>query len=194
MAERLLVINGHPDPRPERLCAALAGAYCNGAATAGRIVRRIDVGELDFPLILTADAFESGPVPPDIKRAQEAVRQANHVTIVHPLWLGDQPALLKGFMEQVFRYGFALQKPGEGSLTGLLKGKSARIIVTMGMPGPVYRLVFGAHGVRSMERSVLWMSGFKPVRHTFFGGVGSASERRRGAWLDHVRALGARGE
>jgi putative NADPH-quinone reductase len=194
MPRRLLVINGHPDPRAERLCAALAGAYCNGAATAGRIVRRIDVGALDFPLILTAEAFETGPVPPDIKIAQEAVRQADHVTIVHPLWLGDQPALLKGFMEQVFRYGFALEKPGAGGWTGLLKGRSARIIVTMGMPGPVYRLMFGAYGVRSMERSVLWMSGFKPVRHTFFGGAGSASERRRGAWLDHVRALGARGE
>ena len=194
MAERLLVINGHPDPRPERLCAALAGAYCNGAATAGRIVRRIDVGDLDFPLIRTAEDFENGAVPPDIRTAQEAVRQADHVTMVYPLWLGEQPALLKGFLEQVFRYGFALEKPGAQGWTGLLKGKSARVIVTMGMPGPVYRLMFGAHGVRSMERSVLWMSGFKPVRHTFFGGAGSASERRRGAWLDHVRTLGAHGQ
>ena len=194
MGERLLVINGHPDPRPERLCAALAGAYGNGAATAGRIVRRIDVGELDFPLIRTADEFENGAVPPDIKKAQDAVREADHVAIVHPLWLGEQPALLKAFMEQVFRHGFALQKPGAHGWTGMLKGKSARIIVTMGMPGPVYRLVFGAHGVRGVERSVLWLSGFKPVRHTFFGGGGSASERQRSAWLDHVRALGARGE
>lgn len=194
MAERLLVINGHPDPRPGRLCSALAGAYCNGAATAGRIVRRIDVGELDFPLIRTAEEFENGQPPADIKAAQEAVRQADHVMIVHPLWLGEQPALLKGFMEQVFRYGFAVQKPGARGWTGLLKGKSARIVVTMGMPAPVYRLLFGAHGVRGMERSVLWLSGFKPVRHTFFGGVGAASEHQRGAWLDHVRALGARGE
>lgn len=52
------------------------------------------------------------------------------------------PALLKAFFEQTFRYGFALGKE-ERIPEGLLKGKSARIVVTMGMPAFIYRWYLG---------------------------------------------------
>ena len=71
----------------------------------------------------------------------------------------------------------------------LLKGRSVRIIVTMGMPAPVFRLVFGAFGLRAVERGMLWICGFAPVRHLVLGGVGAGSQTRR---LKAVEALGAR--
>ena len=37
--KRILVINGHPDPAPEHLCAALADAYARGYAFAAGVVR-----------------------------------------------------------------------------------------------------------------------------------------------------------
>ncbi len=193
MSERILIINGHPDPRPERLCAAIAEAYGQGAIGAGRQVRRIGVGALEFPLIRSAAAFEDEP-PPAIVEAQALVRWADHLVLVHPLWHGGPPALLKGFLEQVFRYGFAIPVPqGSGGLGGLLKGRSARVIVTMGMPALAYRAIFGAFGVRAIERSVLWMSGIHPIRRTLLGGVGETDAVRRKSWLAAVRALGTRG-
>lgn len=36
MARRIPVINGHPDPSPDRFCAGLAGAYEAGGVPAGR--------------------------------------------------------------------------------------------------------------------------------------------------------------
>jgi len=48
MAKRILVINGHPDPRPERFCAGLADAYATAAVAAGHDVRRIALGKLKF--------------------------------------------------------------------------------------------------------------------------------------------------
>ncbi len=194
VSERVLIINGHPDPGPGRLCAAIAEAYGQGAVGAGRRVRRIDVGALEFPLIRSAGAFEAEEPPPPIAEAQALIHWADHLVMVHPLWHGGPPALLKGFLEQAFRYGFAIPRPeGSGGLGGLLKGRSARIIVTMGMPALAYRAIFGAFGVRAIERSVLWMSGIHPIRRTLLGGVGQADVARCTAWLSAVRAMGARG-
>jgi putative NADPH-quinone reductase len=192
MRKRILVVNGHPDPSPERLCAALASAYASAAAAAGHEVRRIDVGALDFPLIRDAKTFIDGAPPAVIAEAQESVRWSQHLLIIHPLWLGAAPALLKGFFEQVFRYGFAIE-PGSRSLAGLLRDRSARVVVTMGMPAFIYRTVFGAFGIRGFERGVLQLSGISPVRSTLIGGVEAASPGRRHGWLARMSRLGSAG-
>ncbi len=190
-AERILVINGHPDPAPERLCAGLCAAYAEAAFRAGRTVRRIDIGKLSFPLVRSAADFEEGPAPPDIVAAQRDIAWADHLVIVHPLWLGGAPALLKGFLEQAFRYGFALPRPGQdGPMAGLLGGRSGRLIVTMGMPAPVYRFWFGAFGVRAVQRSILGLAGIGPVRASLIGSVGNGRRRR---WTELARRLGAKG-
>ena len=54
---RILIVNGHPDPRPATFCAALAAAYAAGAAAGGHEVRRIDIGTLDLPIIHNAAEF-----------------------------------------------------------------------------------------------------------------------------------------
>ena len=188
MATKILIINGHPDPAPERLCAALANAYGNGARTGGHFVKRLDVGAMDFAFITSADAFTNAPVSKVILEAQQAVLWADHVVIICPLWLGGLPAKLKGFFEQTFRYGFALSAPGQ-KMRGLLKGRSVRMIVTMGMPAPIFRWVFGAFGVRAVERGLFWISGFRPIRSLFIGGVGGPTDL--GKWVRKVEALGA---
>ncbi len=48
MTKPILTILGHPEPRPERLCRALAEAYHAGASEGGHEVAVIDVARLDF--------------------------------------------------------------------------------------------------------------------------------------------------
>jgi putative NADPH-quinone reductase len=187
MTTKILIINGHPDPAPERLCAALANAYGNGARSGGHFVKRLDVGAMDFGFITSGDSFTNDTVPKAILEAQQAVLWADHIVIIFPLWLGGLPAKLKGFFEQTFRYGFALSAPGQ-KMRGLLKGRSARMIVTMGMPALMFRWVFGAHGVRAVERGMLWISGIRPIRSLFIGGVGGPGVF--GQWIRKVEALG----
>lgn len=189
MARKIVVINGHPDPAGTRFAAALADAYVRGASEAGHMIRRIDVGALDFPMIHSKQDFEDSPPPAVIASAQTAIAWADHVVIIFPLWLGGAPALLKAFLEQVFRYGFALRKDG-GGMGGLLKGRSARMIVTMGMPAPIFRWVFDAAGLRALERGILWISGVSPIRHSILGGV-EGKPARREAWLRTIGRLGA---
>lgn len=190
-AKRILVINGHPDPGPERFAAALAAAYVKGASSAGRQIRRLDIGGDHTPLIRSRSEFEDGKLPPAIREAQEAIAWADHIVVIFPLWLGGAPAALKAFFEQTFRYGFALNRPGEPAAQ-LLKGKSARVIVTMGMPAPVFNWVFGAYGLKALERGILWMVGISPIRRLVLGGVEQSAERRA-AWLKKVEALGVAG-
>lgn len=187
---RIAIIQGHPDPAGGRFCHALAAAYADGARAAGHDVRLIAVATLDFPWLRTQADFEDGSAPPAIAEAQETLRWAEHWVIVWPLWLGTMPALLKAFLEQVARPGFAFRYGGRVP-EKLLKGRSARIVVTMGMPGLLYRWWFGAHGLRALERSILGFVGIAPIRETLIGGVGGMAEAKARAWLDRLRALGA---
>ena len=186
------IVQGHPDPGQGHLCHALADAYADGATAAGYPVARIEPARLDFPLLRTQQDFETGPLPAMLIPARDAIVSARHLVIVFPLWHGTMPALLKAFLEQVMRPGIAMEYPKQGFPRGLLVGRSARIIVTMGMPALIYRWYFRAHGVRGLERSILRFAGMKPVRETLLGGVGAADQARRQHWLDQARAHGAR--
>jgi putative NADPH-quinone reductase len=189
---RLAIIQGHPDPAGGHLCHALAEAYEAGARAAGHAVTRIDVARLGFPWLQTKAAFETGPLPEALRPAQQAIGAADHLCIVYPLWLGTLPAVLKAFLEQVFRPGFAFNA-GERHWRRPLKGKSARIVVTMGMPVLLYRWYFGAHGVKSLERSVLGFCGIGPIRESLFGLVDAPAPVRRARWIERMRRLGATG-
>ncbi len=189
---RILIIDGHPDPDEGRFIHALAARYADGALSAGHELRRLKLANLEFPLIRTRRAWEVDVAPDTIRHAQESLRWAEHIVILYPLWLGDIPALLKGFLEQVMRPGFAFA-PGKGRLPDkLLKGRTARIIVTMGMPAIFYRAFYGAHSVRSLERNILKFVGIGPIDHLFIGNVeGDAAHRTR--WLESLFELGATG-
>ncbi len=190
MAKRIVIIDGHPDPAGGRLCHALAAAYAEGAFEAGHAVTMVTLAELDVPLLRTHDAFEHGAVPESLAPAAAAITAADHLVFVFPLWLGTMPALVKAFLEQVFRPGTAFEYQPNGFPKKLLAGRSARLVVTMGMPALVYRWFFGAHGIRGIERNILEFVGIKPVRESFFGNVEGAREETRAKWLEAMRAHG----
>ncbi len=189
----VVVIDGHPDPDPGHFCHALSDAYADGARSAGHRVTQIRLASLDFPLLRSAKDFADKPSPPELRKETDAIVSSDHVVIVFPLWLGSMPALLKGFLEQVLHHETAFEKTGPGEFPrGKFTNKSARVIVTMGMPAAFYRFWYMAHGLKSLERNILRFVGFKPVRDTLFGMVDAASDARRKAWLDKVRTLGGR--
>jgi putative NADPH-quinone reductase len=192
MPKRIVVINGHPDNRPERFCSSVVATYVDSAVQAGHEVRRIDVGKLSFPLLVRFEDFQVAPSIADIRNAQFDIGWAEHLVFIHPLWLGSAPAMLKGFLEQVACGGFGFDSGTAGNPARRLRGKSAHIIVTMAMPALVYRFVFGSLGIRAFARGILRLSGVWPIRKTYFGGV-ELSERRRTNFLTRVARLAAAG-
>ncbi|MGB8819209.1 MAG: NAD(P)H-dependent oxidoreductase [Rhizobiaceae bacterium] len=195
MPKRILLIIGHPDSDPGRFCRALAKAYEAGARQGGHEVRVVDVAALEFPLLRSTSEFNAGSVPGGLKSASESILWAQHIVFIFPLWLGTMPALLKAFLEQVARPGIAFAYPDKGGngFKAALHGRSARIIVTMGMPGFIYRLFYLGHGIAGMRRNILNFVGIKPVWETLFGMVESVSDAKRKSWIEDVRQLGAQG-
>lgn len=195
MKRRILIIIGHPDPAPERLCRALAQAYREGAELAGHSVRVIDIAGLDVPVLRTQEDFLHQDVPAALQSAVDAIVEADHLVILFPLWLGTMPALLKAFFEQIMRPGVAFFHAGgkaAGFPKGALGGRSARLVVTMGMPAMIYRLWFRDHGVACLRRNILNFVGIRPVRETLFGMVDAADAGQRETWLKDMRRLGQR--
>jgi putative NADPH-quinone reductase len=192
MSKRILVIQGHPDPAATHLGHALAGAYADAASAAGHSVRWTGVAELDFPLLRSQHEWENAEVPLSLRQAQEDILWAEHLALFFPLWLGDMPALLKGFLEQVARPGFAFNyNEGRTAFTEKgLKGRSARVVVTMGMPALVYRWYFRAHSIKSLERNILGFVGIAPVEETLIGMVGNMKTDDCQKWLRKLAALG----
>lgn len=190
--KRILVINGHPDPAPEHLCAALADAYARGATAAGHEVSRLDVGSLDFQMIRSLKDYQSADVTPDMRRAQNAVKHAQHLVLIFPIWFGSPPAVLKGFFEQLLRIGSSWSSP-QAAISSVLTGKSARLIVTMGMPTPVFRFLLGGQGVAGLEKGLFLMTGVSPVRRTLLGGANAEAPARKAQWLALAEDLGRRG-
>lgn len=191
---RILLIEGHPDTAPERLNHVLADAYAEGAQAAGHAVRRLLVGSLDFPVLRTQHAWQTEPVPPGLRGAQGDLVWAQHVMIFFPLWMGDMPALLKAFLEQVARPGFAVGAEGASPFgPKALAGRSARVVVTMGMPAAVYRWFYRAHSVKALERNILGLVGFAPVNETLIGGVETLGTPGVARWVRTLRKLGHQG-
>ena len=58
---------------------------------------RVDfIGALDFDFLENAHAFTTPP-PADIAAVQVMLSRAEHMVLVHPLWLGTLPSRTKAF-------------------------------------------------------------------------------------------------
>jgi putative NADPH-quinone reductase len=191
-SRRILIIQGHPDRDGDHFCHALGDRYDAGARAAGHEVRRVEVARLDFPLLRSKKEWDTGTLPAPLAAVQRDIAWADHLVLIFPLWLGDMPALVKGFLEQVARPGFAVGDPLKKVGTKLLRGRSASV-VTMGMPALLYRWYYGAHAIRSLERNILRFAGVAPVRRSLIGFVEDMNAGRRTRWLATLQRLGAKG-
>jgi putative NADPH-quinone reductase len=188
---RILVIDGHPDPDRARFVHALADRYAEGATAWEHEVRRIDLATTEIPVLRSRREWSNGLPSPAIADAQASIAWADHIVFLYPLWLGDVPALFKAFLEQVMRPGFAVDEQGQLG-GGRLRGKSATVVVTMGMPAAFYSLWFRSHSVKSLERNILKFVGISPVHHVLLGGV-EGNPKKRERWLEDMFILGTGG-
>jgi putative NADPH-quinone reductase len=189
LKNNIAVIVGHP--YPESYCNALAQAYTKGAADSGAEVRIIDLGRISFDPILKYGYHQRTELEPDLLAAQETIRWADHLVFVYPNWWGSMPALLKGFFDRAFLPGYAFKsKPNSLMTEKLLKGKTARLIVTMDSPLWYYRLALKRAGHHIMKRGILQFCGINPVKITEIGMVKTTSMEVREKWLRKVEELG----
>jgi NAD(P)H dehydrogenase (quinone) len=189
--KKILVLLGHPDK--ETLCGSIADSYEHAATEAGHEVRRKNVSDLQFDPLLHKGYKVIQELEQDLKTLQEDFRWAEHVVIVYPLWWSSMPALFKGLFDRMWLPAFAfrfIKGPDGKSTMGwnrLLKGRTARVVVTLKNRPWIERFMFGDY-TAELVHAILRFSGFK-VRLTEVGNAEGLSERARTSLLRHMAAL-----
>ncbi|MGX7704941.1 NAD(P)H-dependent oxidoreductase [Methylobacterium sp. Gmos1] len=175
----ILVVSAHPDPAS--LTNALRDVAVAELRAEGHAVRVTDlyaigwkseVDRLDFPALpasarlrvpaASGEAFATGSLTQDVVSAQRDLLWADALILAFPLWWFSMPAILKGWIDRVYAFGFAYGV-GEHSETrwgdrygeGTLAGKRAMLVVTAGgwpshygprgINGPIDDLLFPIH-------------------------------------------------
>ncbi len=191
MKKKILIVLAHPQVKS--YCGALAQAYADGARSVGAEVRQVNLAEITFNPIGSGSLEKPLELEPVLQQAQTDIQWAEHLVFVYPILWGTIPALLKGFIERVFATGFAVNFRNDSPhWDKLLKGRSARLMVTLNTPPLLYRLLFRRAGHITMKRSILEFCGIAPVKITDVGPMKNASAARREKWIQQARALGAR--
>ena len=192
MTHRILIIDGHPDATGTHFVHELADFYRQGAKEGGHAVRLLRAGALRFPLLRNSRAFLSSKVPASIAAAQKSIAWADHIVVLYPLWFGTVPAKFKGFLEQVMRPGFAFEEKGGGRHPKrLLKGRSARIVITRGMPELFEEVDRSERSLHSVAKDVLGLAGVSPVRTMLIEGSDTMTDVEREKAHYDMRRLGA---
>ncbi len=187
--KKILIIQGNPDKTS--FCDALAESYKKGALRANADVKEINVREIEFDPFLPFGYKKEVELEQGLIDSQHMIKWADHLVFVYPTWWGTMPALLKGFIDKVFLPGFGFQyRKGSVWWDKLLKGKSARLIVTMDTPPWYFRLFYGRPGHNAMKKLTLEFCGVKPVKIISIGQVKHSKESKRETWLNNVQKLG----
>ncbi len=188
---KVLVIQGHPDP--ESFNYALGEAYLKGTEQTQAEVRKLIIHQLQFDPVLHHGYNQRTPLEPDLLKAQELIKWADHLVLVYPTWWGTVPGYFKSFIDRVFLPGWSFKKrPNSPWWDRFLTGKSARIITTLDTPGWYFRLVYGNAGHKLMKKLVLNFNGVKPVAITHIAPVRLSKPSWREKWLQKVERMGQR--
>jgi len=104
----------------------------------------------------------------DVEQAQEAIRDADVLTAIYPLWWLSMPAIMKGYVDRVFARGFAYEAH-EGVVRGLLSGKRAVLVTVSGAPLPLLVKSGGWNAVQMLQDTHVFRSvGFELLEHLHF--------------------------
>ncbi len=187
--KKILIILGHPVK--DTFSDSLRESYKKGALSSGAEIREIVLRKLNFDLNFSEGYRGNQELEPDLAKAQEDISWADHLVLIYPNWWSTFPALMKGFIDRTFLPGFAF-KYRKGSFLGdkLLKGRSARIIVTMDTPPWYYWLVYRRPGHNAMKHGILEFCGIRPVGVTTIGSLKISTEREREKWIARIENLG----
>jgi putative NADPH-quinone reductase len=186
--KRILVIQGHPVKDTFTDC--LKDKYVMSAIAAGAEVKEIVLRDLNFEINFKEGYRGSKELETDIIEAQKLISWAEHLVFVYPNWWSTYPALLKGFIDRTFLPGFAFKYiSGKAIPEKLLKGKTARLIVSMDSPPWYYHLFKFAPGHHAMRLGLLHFCGIKPVWITSIGPVRGSTEKQRNRWIQKIERI-----
>lgn len=147
-----------------------------------------DLYKLNFQPVLTpedTDSMKSGNIPGDIKTEQDFITESDVIIFIYPIWWSNMPAILKGYFDRVFSFGFAYTM-GEQGAVPLLKGKKGMVINTYGAPEEHYESIGMNAAFKTTMKGVFDFTGIEPVEHLLFGLVTAVDDSARKKMLGEI--------
>ena len=189
-AMKHLIVYSHPNPKS--FCHAILETAKEALAAKKHDIVVRDLYALGFdPVLKAADlaATQEGKMPADIKAEQDHIAWSDIMTVIHPVWWTGLPAMMKGYIDRVFSYGFAYSSDDKG-IVKLLTDKKAIILNTQGTPEKVYEKSGMFDAMRkTSDTGIYEFCGVKVLSHQFFGAVPYVDDAARKGYLDKVRQI-----
>lgn len=184
----VLVILGHQNPGS--FCHAIAETAVQTLKAAGHAVTFHDLYAEQFDPILRHHQIPKGaPQDPIIERHCHEVRAADGYVIVHPNWWAQPPAILKGWIDRVFRQGVTYEFGPGGKVIEHLSGKRALVFTTSNTPRDVELAVFGDPLENLWKTCIFGFCGVRDFRRRNFESIILSTPEQRRQWLAEVRQI-----
>jgi len=149
-----------------------------------------DLYTLGFDPVLSLEDMtgqRKGIVNELIKNEQEYIKWADIVTFIYPIWWTGMPAIMKGYIDRVFSYGFAYRYD-QGIQKGLLTGKQAIILNTHGKSNEEYSTIgMDKALLLTSDKGIYTYCGFQVKEHSFFDKADRATPEIVEIWLSKIR-------
>ncbi|MBN2021322.1 MAG: NAD(P)H-dependent oxidoreductase [Pirellulales bacterium] len=184
----ILAVIGHQ--HPGSFCHAVVGAIVEELRSGGHDVVFHDLYAEEFDPVLTEDELQAdAPACPVVRRHIEQLLAADGVVIVHPNWWAQPPAVLKGWIDRVFRKGPVYRFGAGGKVEGQLAGKKALVITTSNTPRDMELALYGDPLENLWKNCVFGFCGLTDFRRRNFESMVLSTPDQRRAWLDEARRL-----
>ncbi len=185
----ILLLLAHPDQSSfNHAIAARAALTCRQLGH--RLVSH-DLYTEAFPALLPAAEIPGdGEIDRLIASHCAELAAADVIIVVHPNWWGMPPAVLKGYIDRVFRPGLAYEfidgDCGEGVPVGLLKARKALVFNTSNTAAKRELAVFGDPLDTIWRNCVFGLCGVTSVHRFVFETVCTSTVVQRQQWLEDV--------
>jgi NAD(P)H dehydrogenase (quinone) len=189
---KILIILGHPDP--DSLNHAIAHAVRDDLRGLGHEILFHDLYEEGFaPLLVAEEIPESGKINQQVEAHCNELSSADGIVIVHPNWWGQPPAILKGWVDRVFRPGVAYRfeegDGGEGIPIGLLNASTAVVINTSNTPASREQTAFGDPLEAIWRKCIFDLCGVMNFHRRMFAVVVTSTIDQRLGWIEEAKML-----
>lgn len=165
------VIFAHP--KAESFTASVAHAYARKAKGLGHKVVTRDLYRMNFSPLLQADElpFQPGFMPrPDVAAERLLLADVEVFALAYPFWLNAPPAMLKGYLDRVFGFGFAYGKDGRSA--PLLTGRSLITFSSSGAPDYWVKESGAMEAIgRLFDHYFAELCGMRFLEHVHFGSI-----------------------
>lgn len=119
--------------------------------------------------------------------------RADLILVFHPNWWGQPPAILKGWIDRVFRLNTAYAYPAgvgfEGVPVGLLRARVAIVVNTANTPAEREAAVFGDPLETLWTKCIFALCGVTNVVRRVYAPVSGSTAAQRDTWLAEITAL-----